>query len=61
VTPRARRQARQTHRPDADAGQTGDIVADGSQHPPHLPVPAFVDGQLYLTDPCSVHVFFAAQ
>ena len=45
VTPRAGGQAGQADVADADAGEAGDGVADGGQHPPHLPVAALENGQ----------------
>ena len=61
VPPGARRQPGQADRPDADAGQAGDGVADGGEHPAHLPVAALVDGQLDLSDAGPVYVLLAAQ
>jgi len=48
VPPRARRQAGQPDLADADADQPRHGMAHGGQHPAHLPVAAFVDGQLDL-------------
>ncbi len=61
MPPGARRQAGQAHGSDADAGQAGDGVADGGQHPAHLPVAAFIDGQFHFPDPAAVHILLAAQ
>ncbi len=36
-------------------------MADGGQHPAHLPVAALVDGQLHLPDPAPAHILLATQ
>ncbi len=61
VPPGSRRQAGQAHVANADADQAGDRVAERSHHPAHLPVAAFVNGQLHFPLPGSVRVLLAAQ
>ena len=51
MPPRAGRQAGQADVADADAGEAGDGMADGGQHPPHLPIAALMNCQFDLRRP----------
>ncbi len=61
MTPRAGRQAGQLHRADANAGQSGDGMAERLHHAAYLPVAAFINREFQRGPPGSVGILFAAQ
>ena len=61
MPPGARRQAGQANAADADADQARDGVAERRQHPAHLTVAAFINGQLHFSLPCAALVLLATQ
>ncbi len=58
MPPGTRRQASETHCADAYTGQAGDGVTDGSEHPAHLPITAFVNRQFEFGDTRAAGILF---
>ena len=61
VTPPAGRQPGEADIPDPDAREAADRVADGGQHPPHLPVAALIDRQFDIRRPLPFRAFRRAE